>query len=119
MLRRCGYQAIRAKNSQQAVDLASAALTAGRPFRAALLDITIPGGVGGKETVHRLKRLDPAIRVLVSSGYAGDDVLARPREFGFDGSLPKPYQLRDLRLAMSHLFSPDPSPLPLDRPAPS
>jgi two-component system cell cycle sensor histidine kinase/response regulator CckA len=119
MLRRCGYQAIRAKNSQQAVDLASAALTAGRPFRAAILDITIPGGVGGKETVHRLKRLDPAIRVLVSSGYAGDDVLARPREFGFDGSLPKPYQLRDLRLAMSHLFSPDPSPLPLDRPAPS
>jgi CheY-like chemotaxis protein len=92
--------------------LASAALTAGRPFRAAILDVTIPGGPGGKETVHKLKRLDPAIRVLVSSGYAGDDVLARPQEFGFDGCLPKPYQLRDLRLAMSRLLSSDPSPSP-------
>jgi len=112
MLSRCGYQSSVARNSQQALDLASAALTAGRPFRAAILDVTIPGGPGGKETVHKLKRLDPTIRVLVSSGYAGDDVLARPQEFGFDGCLPKPYQLRDLRLAMSRLLFADPSPSP-------
>ena len=112
MLHRCGYQSIRARSSQQAVALASAALTAGRPFRAAILDITIPGGPGGKETVHKLKQLDPSIRVLVSSGYAGDDVLAHPQEFGFDGSLPKPYQLRDLRLAMSRLLSSEPSQSP-------
>jgi CheY-like chemotaxis protein len=74
--------------------------------------VTIPRGPGGKETVHKLKRLDPSIRVLVSSGYAGDDVLARPQEFGFDGCLPKPYQLGDLRLAMSRLFPSKPSPLP-------
>ena len=112
MLRRCGYQSISARNSRQALDLASAALTEGRPFCAAILDVTIPGGPGGKETVHKLKHLDPAIRVLVSSGYAGDDVLARPQEFGFDGSLPKPYQLRDLRLAMSQLLSSDAAQLP-------
>jgi PAS domain S-box-containing protein len=119
MLRRCGYQSIRARNSQQAVELASAAVAAGRPFRAAILDITIPGGPGGKETVDRLKRLDPAIRVLVSSGYAGDDVLSRPQEFGFDGSLPKPYQLRDLRLAMSLLFATNPSLSPSDMSTPT
>ncbi len=118
MLRRCGYQAMEAKSSQQAVDLASTALAAGRPFRAAILDITIPGGPGGKETVHRLKRLDPNIRVLASSGYAGDDVLARPQEFGFDGSLPKPYQLRDLRVALSHLLPAERLSTPTEGPAP-
>ena len=100
------------------MDLASAALAAGRPFRAAILDITIPGGPGGKETVHRLKRLDPTIRVLASSGYAGDDVLARPQEFGFDGSLPKPYQLRDLRMTLSRLLTAEPASSPTEGPAP-
>jgi PAS domain S-box-containing protein len=104
MLRRCGYAATSAKNVEQAVDLAKAALAAGRPFRAAILDITIPGGPGGKEAVHQLKTLDPSIRVLASSGYSSDDVLARPQEFGFDGSLPKPYELRALGLAMSRLL---------------
>jgi len=105
MLRRCGYEATSAKNVGQAVDLAKAALAAGRPFRAAILDITIPGGPGGKEAVHQLKMLDPSIRVLASSGYSSDDVLARPQEFGFDGSLPKPYELRDLSLAMSRVLA--------------
>jgi PAS domain S-box-containing protein len=105
MLRRCGYVATSAKNVDQAVDLAKAALAAGRPFRAAILDITIPGGSGGKEAVHQLKALDPTLQVLASSGYSSDDVLAHPQEFGFDGSLPKPYELHDLRLAMSRLFA--------------
>jgi PAS domain S-box-containing protein len=118
MLHRCGYESIEAKSSQQAVDLASSALAAGRPFRAAILDITIPGGPGGKEAVHRLKRLDPTIRVLASSGYTGDDVLARPQEFGFDGSLPKPYQLRDLRVALSRLLAAERLPTPREGPAP-
>jgi PAS domain S-box-containing protein len=109
MLRHCGYEATSAKNVEQAVELAKIALAAGRPFRAAILDITIPGGPGGKEAVGRLKALDPTIRVLASSGYSSDDVLARPQELGFDGSLPKPYQLRDLRLAVSQLLSSDPA----------
>ena len=67
--------------------------------------MTIPGSAGGKEAVLKLKAIDPAIRVLASSGYSSDDVLARPQEFGFDGSLPKPYELRDLRLAMSRLLA--------------
>jgi len=105
MLRRCGYEATSAKSVEQAVALAQAALATGCPFHAAILDLTIPGGPGGKEAVHKLKALDPAIRVLASSGYSSDDVLARPQEFGFDGSLPKPYELRDLRLAMSRLLA--------------
>jgi PAS domain S-box-containing protein len=105
MLRRCGYEATSAKNVEQAVELAKSALVAGRPFRAAILDITIPGGPGGKEAVLKLKMLDPSIRVLASSGYSSDDVLARPQEFGFDGSLPKPYELRDLGLAMSRVLA--------------
>ncbi|HEX7507215.1 MAG TPA: ATP-binding protein, partial [Polyangia bacterium] len=107
MLLQCGYEPTVAKSLAQAMDLAKAALATGHPFRAAILDITIPGGPGGKEAVHMLKALDPAIRVVASSGYSSDDILARPQDFGFDGSLPKPYELRSLRLAMSRLLSSD------------
>jgi two-component system, cell cycle sensor histidine kinase and response regulator CckA len=109
MLLDCGYEPTVAKNVEQAVDLAKAALAMGHPFRAAILDITIPGGPGGKEAVHKLKAVDPAIRVVASSGYSSDDILARPQDFGFDGSLPKPYELRSLRLARSCLLSSDPA----------
>ena len=57
--------------------------------------------------MQRLKMLDPAIKVLASSGYASDEVMARPKEFGFDGSVPKPYSVQDLRAAMAGLFSDD------------
>ena len=104
ILRRSGYEVSLAKNAEQAVAMAELALASGKPFRAAILDLTIPGGPGGKEIVHRLKVIDPTIKVLASSGYASDDVMARPRDFGFDGSVPKPYSVQDLCAAMAGLF---------------
>ena len=104
ILRRSGYEVSLATNAEQAVTMAEIALASGQPFRAALLDLTIPGGPGGKEIVHRLKVIDPAIKVLASSGYTSDDVMARPKDFGFDGSLPKPYSVQDLRAAMAGLL---------------
>lgn len=102
-----GYEASVSKNAEQALALVEMAVAAGKPFRGAILDLTIPGGKGGREIVHRLKSLDPKIRILASSGYAGDEVMANPRELGFDGGLPKPYTAQELRQAMAKLFASD------------
>ena len=107
ILRRSGYDVSLARNAEQAVAMAELAAAAGKPFLAAILDMTIPVGPGGKEIVHRLKMLDPGIKVLASSGYASDDVMARPKDFGFDGSVAKPYSAQDLRAVMAGLFPDD------------
>jgi signal transduction histidine kinase len=72
------------------------AIAAGRPFGLAVLDLTIPGGMGGKEAIRRLRERDQKIRAIVSSGYSTDPVMAHCAEYGFDAVLPKPYLVNDL-----------------------
>jgi CheY-like chemotaxis protein len=74
----------------------AAARAAGRPFDIAVLDLTIPGGMGGKEAIRNLRERDQEIRAIVSSGYSNDPVMAQCFEFGFDAVLPKPYMVSDL-----------------------
>jgi DNA-binding NarL/FixJ family response regulator len=64
---------------------------AGEPFDVVIMDLTIPGGMGGKEAIKSLLALDPNARAIVSSGYADDPVMARHAEYGFIGRLAKPY----------------------------
>ena len=61
------------------------------------MDLTIPGGIGGKEAVKALLALDPRVRAIVSSGYADDPVMANPTKYGFKGTVAKPYTARALR----------------------
>ena len=61
-----------------------------------ILDLTVPGGMGGRETIEKLRQLDPHVRAVVSSGYSSDPVLAQYRSFGFLGMVPKPYDLTEL-----------------------
>ncbi len=75
-----------------------------RNFDAIILDLTIRGGMGGKETVKEIRKLDPAIPVFVSSGYSEDDAIANPEEFGFTDSLKKPFGMEQLaNLLEKHL----------------
>jgi PAS domain S-box-containing protein len=104
MLVRLGYEAEFANDGQQALELYRRALENARPFAAAIMDLTIPGGMGGKEAVGRLRQLDPAARVVVSSGYSDDPVLANFREYGFDEMVGKPYRLHDLSLALHRVL---------------
>lgn len=105
MLVRLGYEPEFAGDGQEALDLYRRALESGQAFAAVVMDLTIPGGMGGKEAVGRLRELDPAARVVVSSGYSDDPVLADHRAYGFDEVVGKPYRLHDLSRALHRILA--------------
>ncbi len=96
ILEPAGFQVAVASEGAEAVRLYQEARDCGAPFTAAILDITIPGGMGGRETLQQLKRINPAIKAIVSSGYSTDAIMAAPGEFGFVGVVGKPYRPADL-----------------------
>lgn len=71
-----------------------------KPFDVVILDLTVPGGMGGKETLQKLKEIDPAVKAIVSSGYSTDPVMSNYKDYGFIDVVPKPYRLRELREAL-------------------
>jgi DNA-binding NarL/FixJ family response regulator len=77
------------------------ALNSGHRFDAVIMDLTIQGGMGGKETMKALLGIDPAVKGIVSSGYNNDPILAHFREFGFSGMVSKPYTVRELQSGCS------------------
>ena len=84
--------------AQQAAALAQyeQGMAAGPPIDAVLLDLTVPGGMGGRETMKRLRELDPEVKGIVSSVYSNDPIMADARRFGFMGVVAKPYNVADL-----------------------
>ncbi|NUM42204.1 MAG: response regulator, partial [Leptospiraceae bacterium] len=72
----------------------------GNPFAFVIMDLTIPGGMGGKETIRELRNFDKNIIAFVSSGYSEDPIMANPREYGFNDKLPKPFKKIELEEKM-------------------
>jgi DNA-binding NarL/FixJ family response regulator len=72
----------------------------GRGFDVVIMDLTIPGGMGGREAVAELLEMDPAARVIVSSGYSNDPVMADYRGHGFCAAVIKPFQMNELVKAL-------------------
>lgn len=91
-----GYWVTIAAEGGEAVRLYKEAKKKGAPFDAVILDLTVPGGIGGGEAVKELLQLDPRARVLVSSGYSYDPIMANYREYGFSGVIQKPYRVAEL-----------------------
>jgi len=103
MLRMCGYHFEMAKNGEEAVSLYQQAQERNSPFSAVILDLTVPGGLGGKETLVQLLQLDPNVKAVVSSGYSNDPIMAQYQAFGFHAVMTKPYSLMELRDVMYRL----------------
>jgi len=66
-------------------------MEAGESFDVVIMDLTIPGGIGGKKTIKEILSIDPEARCVVSSGYANDPVMSKYADFGFKGVIEKPY----------------------------
>lgn len=91
-----GYEVEYARDGDEAIKLYQEAGNAGRPFDAVILDMTVPGGKGGKEAIKNLLEADPSARVIISSGYANDPIMITFEEYGFKGAIAKPYEAVEL-----------------------
>jgi len=100
LLTHCGYQAELAEDGFKALTLYKRAMQCGEPFSAVILDLTIPGSIGGKETLRRLQQIDQNVNAIVSSGYSHDPVMANFQIHGFNGVVRKPYSLEELSKVM-------------------
>lgn len=104
MLFYLGYEVTTARSGEEALSLLLEAGQAGTPFSLAILDLTIPGGMGGLEVMEHVQKVMPRIKAVVSSGYADETVMAQYRDHGFAAVLPKPYTLQQLAEALSTAF---------------
>ena len=96
MLKELGYDVAFAKNGSEAIDVYRKKKESGSPFSAVIMDLTIPGGMGGKEAVRKLAALDPDVNAIVSSGYSNDPIMAEYTDYGFKGVVSKPYKMTEL-----------------------
>jgi PAS domain S-box-containing protein len=97
MLEPKGFEVICVDDGEAAIAAYAMALAEGRPFAAVILDLTIPGSLGGQEVMRRIIEMDPKARGIVSSGYATNPVMAHFAEYGFKAVVAKPYRVDDLR----------------------
>ena len=107
LLASLGYAVECVRDGAEAVAVYQQAQTAGQPFAAVILDYTIPGGVGGLETLARLRAMDPQVVALISSGYATGPVMADWAHYGYSGVVNKPYTVNQLQKALHRALRKD------------
>jgi PAS domain S-box-containing protein len=105
MLGSLGYSAEFAEHGEAAIEQYTKAKEAGHPFDVLIIDLTIPGGMGGKEAVRRLREIDPDVKAIVSSGYSNDPVMADFGSYGFSAVLSKPYEIGELGETVRRVMS--------------
>ncbi|TAK03081.1 MAG: PAS domain S-box protein [Candidatus Manganitrophaceae bacterium] len=105
MLGRLGYEVTLAKEGLEAVSLYRSARESGHPFDAVIMDLTIPGGVGGKEAIRKLREIDPEVKAIVSSGYSNDPLAASFTAYGFSDFVAKPFRMEELGRVVKRIVS--------------
>jgi CheY-like chemotaxis protein len=108
MLARLGYEVVTVADGNEAIAAFGDARRAGRPMDVVVMDLTVPGGMGGAEALRALRAMDPAVRAVVTSGYSNDPVMSRYREHGFSGIVTKPYTVDELAAAVADALAAPP-----------
>ena len=91
-----GYEVTTTIDGSGAIDIYKSAMESGDPFDAVIMDLTVPGGMGGKEAIQKLMELDSEVKAIVSSGYSDDPVMSNFRDYGFKDAIAKPYEIGEL-----------------------
>jgi CheY-like chemotaxis protein len=104
LLRILGYVVETAKTGEEAVNVFKEAIDDGEPFDLVILDLTVPGGMGGVKTLKAMKEINQDFKAIVSSGYSNDPIMSDYKNFGFDGILIKPFKLDILQQIIDDLL---------------
>lgn len=105
MLKVLGYQVVSSCDGSEALELYRKGKESGKPFDAVILDLTVPGGMGGIETIMKLVAIDSEVKAIVSSGYSTDPIMADYRQFGFTGVISKPYDAHQLSKILKEVLN--------------
>lgn len=100
LLKKLGYDPVITSRGEDAVQAYRLAMNEGNGFNLVILDLSIPGGIGGREVIAALHEMDPGVRAVVSSGDANDPAVTHYADFGFSGVLMKPYNKAGLDAAI-------------------
>jgi CheY-like chemotaxis protein len=105
MLRHMGFDVVTASSGEEAIQLYRQGLEDGKPFDLVILDLTVPGAMGGKEALEKLREIDPAVTAIVSSGYSNDPIMADFQSYGFKGVVVKPFSVQNLGDTLSRILT--------------
>ncbi|HYA15659.1 MAG TPA: ATP-binding protein, partial [Syntrophales bacterium] len=104
MMAALGHESECVENGEEAIKMFRHARETETPFDVVILDLTVKGGMGGEETVRRLREIDPDVKTIVSSGYSDDSIIADYQSHGFSAYLKKPYAMESLRTILNSLL---------------
>ncbi|GEM_PF-3970372 len=103
MLTHLGYEVTTCASGEKAIELYKASVESGTPFLTVIMDLTIPGGLGGKEAAEQILSFFPKACLLVSSGYSNDPIMSNFQEYGFSGAIAKPYNIHEFEEVLGSL----------------
>jgi PAS domain S-box-containing protein len=104
MLENDGHRVTVSVDGAEVIERYRQAKLSGEPFHVVIMDLTIPGGMGGQEAIAHLRDFDPQVKAIVSSGYANDQILSEYERFGFCGVVTKPYKFDELNAILKRIF---------------
>lgn len=105
MLIQFGHDVVLCANGEEALKLYGEGLDTNNNFNLAIMDLTVPGGMGGQETAREILKMDPKARLIVSSGYSNNPVMASYEEYGFCGTIVKPYRIQELSKVINQVLA--------------
>ena len=104
MLKLMNYDVHCTKDGKEAIDVYSKDLN-NKPFDLVIMDLSIPGGLGAKETIEKLLEIDDNVKAIVSSGKPNDDVMVNYEKYGFSGVIAKPFTFEELNILIKKIIS--------------
>jgi len=105
MLNTIGYKVTTAIDGAEAIGMYQEARHSGLSYDAVVIDLTVPGGMGGKETIQKLKAMDPEAKAIISSGYSSVPIMTDFEKYGFKGAIAKPYEVTELSIVLHEVIA--------------